>query len=99
MATSAGSGSHWTLTNKDYDADLPGGEDFNLRFAIYFSATAPDLVNIKFNGESLCDDEKQAGKGKRPPRSGAVSSVCFGIFRPIKWFSRKMYSQSDHGQT
>ena len=70
MATSAGSGSHWTLTNKDYDADLPGGEDFTLRFAIYYSATAPDLVNIKFNGESLCDDEKQAGAAR--PRSGAV---------------------------
>ena len=60
MATSAGSGSHWTLTNKDYDGDLPAGEDFTLRFAIYFSSSAPDLVNIKFNGESLCDDAKQS---------------------------------------
>ena len=71
MATSAGSGSHWSLTNKDYDGDLPGGEDFTLRFAIYYPATAPDLVMIKFNGESLCDDERQAEPAR--PRSGAVS--------------------------
>ena len=78
MATSAGSGSHWTLTNKDYDGDLPAGEDFTLRFAIYFSASAPDLVNINFNGESLCDDEKQLRKpvtaGARG-RAGAVGDI------------------------
>ena len=77
MATSAGSGSHWTLTNKDYDGDLPAGEDFALRFAIYFSASAPDLVNINFNGESLCDAEKQLRKtpaGARG-RAGAVGDI------------------------
>ena len=58
MATSAGSGSHWTLTNKDYDGDLTAGQEFTLRFAIYYSGAAPDLLNIKLNGETLCDDEK-----------------------------------------
>ena len=83
MATSAGSGSHWTLTNKDYDGDLPAGEDFTLRFAIYFSASAPDLVNIKFNGESLCDDAKQSGEGKSPAgprgRAGEVTALICDI--------------------
>ena len=90
MATSAGSGSHWSLTNKDYDADLPGGQDFTLRFAIYYSATAPDLVNIKFNGESLCDDEKQAGEGESPARSGPVSPM-FGYFRQLSPASVVIY--------
>ena len=58
MATSAGSGSHWTLTNKEYDGDLTAGQEFSLRFAVYYPAAAPDLVNMKFNGASICDDER-----------------------------------------
>ena len=72
MATTEGSGSHWTLTNKDYDGDLSNGQEFDLRFAIYYSGAAPDLVNMRLNGESICDDERRAEAGSEERSGGST---------------------------
>ena len=54
MAEVTGSGTAWTLTNKEWDGGLDAGDQLSLRFiVIHSSQEQPFPTDITFNGEVI----------------------------------------------
>ena len=54
MADVEGSGTSWTLTNKDWDGDIAVGDSVKLKFIVDYSVGKPSLVSAQFNDDILC---------------------------------------------
>jgi len=56
-ATASGSGVSWELTNKDWDAEIPDGQNLSLHFIVDYSGERPGLTKLDLEGASLCREQ------------------------------------------
>merc|ERR1712130_515185 len=56
-ATASGSGLSWELANKDWDAEIPEGQNLSLHFIVDYSGERPDLTKLDLEGVSLCREQ------------------------------------------
>ena len=54
MGNVAGSGTLWTISNKDWDGDIAAGDTLDLRFIVLYEGTKPVVVSIMLNEVTLC---------------------------------------------
>merc|ERR1711892_1348338 len=79
----SGSGSKWTLTNKEWDGGLNPGDSLNVAFLINFSHNFPTVISASFNGNSLCsggDPAPTSGPTAGPTTTNQPNTDCpFGL--------------------
>jgi len=56
-ATATGSGASWELTSKDWDAEIPDGQNLSLHFIVDYSGERPGLTKLDLEGASLCREQ------------------------------------------
>merc|ERR1711936_40998 len=56
-ATASGSGASWELVNKDWDAEIPDGQNLSLHFIVDYSGERPGLTKLDLEGGSLCREQ------------------------------------------
>ena len=50
-----GGGAQWSLTSRDWDQDIPGGDHLDLQFLVdYTGYLRPSVLTATFNGVQLC---------------------------------------------
>eukprot|EP00091_Calanus_sinicus_P003955 TRINITY_DN14144_c0_g1_i2.p1 TRINITY_DN14144_c0_g1~~TRINITY_DN14144_c0_g1_i2.p1 ORF type:complete len:225 (-),score=58.51 TRINITY_DN14144_c0_g1_i2:204-878(-) len=89
LAVVSGGGKQWTLSSKSFDDDLEVGTVLELRFEVYYSRNSPDVINIEFNGDELCEEGPPSSTTTQMPTlwrvrilvagMGSLTSLCLRI--------------------
>ena len=54
MSNVNGSGTSWTLSNKDWDGDIAVGDHVTLKFIVDYTGSKPSVLSVQFNEDTLC---------------------------------------------
>jgi len=56
-ATATGSDDSWELVNKEWDAEIPDGQNLSVHFIVNYSGERPGLTKLDLDGSSLCREQ------------------------------------------